>query len=201
MCRPVSAVLTKDDALFGNCHSHEEILSLHGIKDDAINPDFVRVELCPEGWDFTNPVKEWRYTVDQDYLPSWYVGDYDESRVRSAVVEWCNTHLHIGEDVVLVEVGAEILVDCNVTIPDSVTEIGYYAFANCAGLKSVTIPDSVTEIGHSAFKGCTGLKSVTIPDSVTEIGYYAFAYCTGLKSVTIPNSVTSIGNSAFYGCK
>ena len=39
---------------------------------------------------------------------------------------------------------------------------------------SITIPDSVTMIGWGAFAGCTGLTSVTIPDSVTKIGRYAF---------------------------
>ena len=88
----------------------------------------------------------------------------------------------------------------SVTIPNSVTSIGDYAFADCTGLTSVTIPDSVTSIGDYAFHGCTGLTSVTIPNSVTSIGSYAFQYCSGLTSVTIPNSVTSIGDGAFYSC-
>ena len=87
-----------------------------------------------------------------------------------------------------------------VTIPDSVTSIGDYAFYNCSGLTSVTIPNSVTSIGNYAFSGCSGLTSVTIPNSVTNIGYGAFSGCSGLTSVTIPDSVTSIGNSAFYNC-
>jgi hypothetical protein len=44
------------------------------------------------------------------------------------------------------------------TIPNSVTKIGSYAFSGCTGLTEVTIPNSVTSIGYSAFKGCTGLK-------------------------------------------
>ena len=88
----------------------------------------------------------------------------------------------------------------SVTIPDSVTSIGYCAFGNCTGLTSVTIPDSVTSIGDDAFRYCTGLTSVTIPDSVTSIGEGVFRYCTGLTSVTIGNSVTSIGEHAFRNC-
>ena len=88
----------------------------------------------------------------------------------------------------------------SVTIPSSVTSIGYYAFQDCSGLTSITIPNSVTSIGYSAFSGCSGLTSVTIPNSVTSIGESAFYGCSGLTSVTIPNSVTSIGGSAFYGC-
>ena len=88
----------------------------------------------------------------------------------------------------------------SVTIPNSVTSIGFSVFSGCTGLTSITIPDGVTGIGGSAFKGCTGLTSVTIPNSVTSIGGSAFEGCTGLTSVTIPNSVTSIGGSAFKGC-
>ncbi|MCI6007200.1 MAG: leucine-rich repeat protein [Ruminococcus sp.] len=62
---------------------------------------------------------------------------------------------------------------------------------------SYVIPSSVTEIGYSAFYDCTGLKSVTIPSSVKKIGDYAFYGCTGLKSVTIPRSVTYIGDNSF----
>ena len=86
------------------------------------------------------------------------------------------------------------------TIPDSVTSIGDYAFSGCSGLTSVTIPNSVTSIESFAFNYCTNLTSVTIPNSVTSIGYHAFDGCSGLTSVTIPNSVTSIGDGAFYGC-
>ena len=88
----------------------------------------------------------------------------------------------------------------SVTIPNSVTSIGDYAFADCSGLTSVTIPNSVTSIGFNTFGGCEGLTSVTIPNSVTRIGDYAFGACSSLTSVTIPNSVTSISASTFVEC-
>ena len=88
----------------------------------------------------------------------------------------------------------------SVSIPNSVTSIGGYAFYGCTGLTSVTIPNSVTSIGSYAFAWCKGLTSVTIPNSVTSIGEWTFYECEGLTSVTIPNSVTSIGEEAFYDC-
>ena len=87
-----------------------------------------------------------------------------------------------------------------ITIPQSVTEIGFGAFAECTGLTSVTIPDSVTSIETNAFMYCTELTNITIPNSVTEIGEYAFAQCYALTSVDIPSSVTSIGKHAFSEC-
>ena len=110
-----------------------------------------------------------------------------------------------------------------ITIPDSVTSIGYGAFYCCEALTSIKIPDSVTSIesyafldcyklsdlsignkvksiGYEAFYYCRSLTSITIPDSVTNIGDYAFFGCTALTGVTIPVSVTSIGSSTFSGC-
>ena len=67
-------------------------------------------------------------------------------------------------------------------------------------ITSVTIPDSVTNIGDSAFANCSSLTSVTIGNSVTSIGYGAFNDCISLTRITIGNSVTSIGNYAFSNC-
>ena len=91
----------------------------------------------------------------------------------------------------------------NLVIPNSVTEIGYLAFAGCTGFKgNLTIPNSVTTIGKSAFYNCSGLTGeLKIPNSVTTIGESAFENCTGFTgNLTIPNSVTTIGISAFAGC-
>ena len=87
----------------------------------------------------------------------------------------------------------------NSVIPNSVTDIGNYAFAGCSGLKSITIPNSVISIGFNAFGGA-GLTSLIIPDAVTTIGESAFESCTGLTTVTIGKSVKSIGHWAFQGC-
>jgi predicted metalloprotease len=66
-------------------------------------------------------------------------------------------------------------------IPDSVTSIGDFSFANNE-LTSVTIPGSVTSIGAHAFSG-NQLTSVTIPDSVTSIG--RMGLCPVLTAINV----------------
>lgn len=77
----------------------------------------------------------------------------------------------------------------------AVTGIGNNAF-QYGFLTSVTVSNTVTYIGNYAFYGCTGLTTINIPESVTNIGESAF---TSLKSVIIPNTVTNINNYAFSG--
>lgn len=109
----------------------------------------------------------------------------------------------------------------NYSIPDSVTEIGAYAFDGCKNLVSVNIPYSVVFIEDYAFSNCDGLASIAIPGSIKTIGtgaYFccdnletltlhkgteeiedsAFRWC-GLESVIVPNSVKAIGENAFEG--
>ena len=88
----------------------------------------------------------------------------------------------------------------SITIPNSVTSIGGYAFDNCTALSEITIPDSVTSIGNNAFRRCISLTEITIPDSVTSIGNNAFQYCSSLESINIGNGVKTIEKYAFEGC-
>ena len=88
----------------------------------------------------------------------------------------------------------------SVTIPNSVTGIGWGAFDCCSNLTSVTIPNSVTGIQDCAFRDCSSLTSITIPNSVTSIGEAAFLRCENLKSVKMPNKLTSIEDKVFFSC-
>ena len=88
----------------------------------------------------------------------------------------------------------------SVSIPDTVTRIGSYAFYYCQNLTSVTLPDSVTEIGAKAFSQCEALTSTNIPAGVTQIPSYAFSDCRALTSITIPAGVTLIDSYAFASC-
>ena len=100
-------------------------------------------------------------------------------------------------------IGDYIFYTCNkltdITIPNSVTSIGYHAFDRCR-LTTIAIPNSVTSIGDGAFEWCSTLTNVTIGNNVTSISEGVFYGCVSLTNVTIPDSVISIGNSAFFNC-
>ena len=85
------------------------------------------------------------------------------------------------------------------TIPNSVSEIGRDAFSNCSNLSSINIPTSLERIEYGVFGACPSLTSIEIPETVTFIENCAFA-CSGLKSITVPSSVTYLGYAAFRGC-
>ena len=114
----------------------------------------------------------------------------------------------------------------SVTIPSSVTTIGYDAFSgvapttltaayfpNCGmsrdNLKTLIISEGVTSIKSSAFADCSSLTSVTIPSSVTSIRYGAFADCSSLTSVHISDLAawcgidfdSAHGNPLYYAKK
>lgn len=96
----------------------------------------------------------------------------------------------------------EIVIPANVSYDGAdytVTSIGYGAFSNSSVI-SVTIPNSVTSIGWNAFYKCSDLISVTLPNSITSIGRETFRGCASLTSVTIPSSVSSIEYRAFSVC-
>ena len=81
-----------------------------------------------------------------------------------------------------------------------------------SGLTSVTIPDSVTNIGYGAFSGCRDLTSIVVESnnpSFSSLGGVLFSgdkttlvgFPGGRKGTyDVPDSVTRIGDYAFYGC-
>ncbi len=101
-----------------------------------------------------------------------------------------------------------------VVIPDSVTELGVYAFCNCDSLVTVTIGSGVTAIADDAFCHCDKLTGIWVSEDNTafcsdENGVLYSKDKTELIQIpntyigdfVIPDGVVSIREYAFYGCK
>ena len=106
----------------------------------------------------------------------------------------------------------------SLTIPNSVLEIGNYAFAKCSDLTSIAIPEGVTTIGEYAFEDVRtviysgnaagrpwGARAVI----ATVDGNYEYVdieksiihkYIGNEKNVKIPSNVSMIGDNAFRNC-
>ena len=153
---------------------------------------------------------------------------YNTNSFGASIVsnEYQNGRGKITFDGEVTSIGKDAFYKCSsligISIPESVTSIGTYAFGS-SGLTSVVLPEKVTDIGTFAFSNCFHLLSIVIPNTVTDIGHHAFMYCSslttvtlpsqlnsiasdlfmesGLTSITIPEGVTAIDGSAFYSCK
>lgn len=115
--------------------------------------------------------------------------------------------------------------DRKIEIPNSVTKIGDFAFANVHYYYNIeteiVIPDSVETIGDYAFsnffgralykdyklerncdkywfgRGPKGFTSLKLGSGIKSIGKYAFANQWHITTLTIPENVTDIGEGAF----
>ena len=220
------SVTSIGDWAFYACYKLVEVYNKSALDIVADNPEHGNIGRYAKnvyteegGSQFTDTDDGYRFFFDGEngYLMGYY-GTNSEITLPSSFTAYDRTV--VGE----YEIHEYALYGCDnlttITISDSITSIGNYAFGGVTAEivwgddpqitsiggfrgyqgKNLTIPDSVTSIGNYAFYGCSGLTSITIPDSVTSIGDGAFDGCSGLTSVTIPDSVTSIDSWAFSGC-
>ena len=81
----------------------------------------------------------------------------------------------------------------DVVIPEGVTSIRPYAFADRSGtysgendsIHSVTVPEGVEILGRGAFAECKELDKVTLPQSLKKIEWHAFDYWNEVRGVYI----------------
>ena len=98
----------------------------------------------------------------------------------------------------------------NLTILNTITSIGMYAFYQCSGLQTINFEadSQLARFGASAFEGCSiatltaGAKlNLSVFTGLTTIETKAFKDCANLfGSVTLPSGLTTLGISAFENC-
>ena len=87
----------------------------------------------------------------------------------------------------------------HVTLPETVTSLGWCAFGQCKNLKTINIPKGITVIEDSLFSDCHSLESIVLPSGVTSIGKWGFSHCRSITSLELPESLTSISPYSFSG--
>lgn len=87
------------------------------------------------------------------------------------------------------------------TLPESLTSIGNWTFRGMAALESIVVPNAVTEMGTYAFANDTSLKSAKLSTSCPWLKEGLFSECNALQSITIPSAVTKMDGYMFTHCK
>ena len=83
-----------------------------------------------------------------------------------------------------------------VVVNDGITKIGDHAFDFYNNIERVTLPNTVTEIGAYAFND-SDLKTIVMSENIDRIGEYAFAW-TDLEKIYVPRGISYVGSGAFY---
>lgn len=104
----------------------------------------------------------------------------------------------------------------SITLPETFTTIGEWAFQSCKYAKTITFKGTITSINtNSTFKGCLALETIEGFACVFEnklfsvFGQYMFEQCKSLKNIDgimengiliIPEGITTIGALSFNEC-
>ena len=103
----------------------------------------------------------------------------------------------------ITRIGAYAFAECKKlqevgNMPESCTYIGYYAFAN-SGLRSIVISKGVKNIEYGAFRSCYNLSQVGFNKGLETIGWEAFSG-SGITELVLPTTLRKIGGNAFSNC-
>ena len=125
MCQLASFIVTKSQVFWSKfSDSHEDIIEEFGLKEMNVRqePTFVRVEITPPNNDYSIPITDWQYKLDQDIRPGWYDLDGVERRCRDALKEWHKQKITVNDDSnkKLVS-GNFIVINSTVTVKDNST--------------------------------------------------------------------------------
>lgn len=86
-------------------------------------------------------------------------------------------------------------------LPESLTSIGNSTFRGMSSLEAIVIPNNVTTIGTYAFADDTMMRSAKLSTSCSWLKEGLFSNCSTLQAITIPSVVTKMDTKMFTNCK
>lgn len=78
-----------------------------------------------------------------------------------------------------------------IELPQNLTHIPDWMFANCRKLESISIPEGVQSLGHHAFRECSALAALSIPATLTSVGEDVFGDCDAIRTINVAEDNTN----------
>ncbi|MBR3307691.1 MAG: leucine-rich repeat protein [Lachnospiraceae bacterium] len=186
---PDSVTIIRNSA-FGNCKNATEIILSKGLttlgQGVFINDVGLTSILIPKSLQ----------SCTENYESLDYTSD-------GGAFEGCTNLSSVSFEEGRTVIPAHLFVGCpglkEVVIPDSITEIGYKAFAH-SGITDIVFSSKLETISGAVFYGCKELHEVTLPDSVISMGAYVFANCSSLETVALPSGRVNLMAGTFQNC-
>lgn len=88
-----------------------------------------------------------------------------------------------------------------ISIEEGTEIIDAYSFNGGTYLTNITLPETIKQIGDHAFNNCYNVQEIRIPGNVETIQTFAFGNWNKIVEINIPDSVQTIESNAFYMCE
>lgn len=133
---------------------------------------------------------------------------FTSSALEAFEVDPGNAAFQAGDDGVLYSRDGKQLVlypysrqEAAYTVRPGTVEIGARAFYGVRNLEHIILPDSLREIGDYAFAEQPKLKEVALPEGLEDISSnYTFYHCYSLTELSIPSTLRDISGSHVFSC-
>ncbi len=89
----------------------------------------------------------------------------------------------------------------HVKLPTGLKKLSSFMFAGCSFLKRVDMPFEVEEFTEGLFMDCTALEEIPFRAGIRTLPESVFAGCLALRSLVIPGTVKKIHSHSISGCK
>ena len=135
--------------------------------------------------------EEWDKTATSEDLFIWdeagtTIIGYSDQLAGHEKIRIPSKCVSIGASSVWVSASSRSIISAGVKkieLPETITEIGSFAFADFKDLEEINIPKRVNNIGDNAFYNCTKIASIIIPEGVTTTGYSVFSNWTSEQTI------------------